>query len=109
MNTNLETPGASAGERHDPILASTGGHGCWTTCSCGWTSRRFVNVHGAHLAFGDHLIEISDHRLIHGTGDHQTPRGILTAADLPAPRWLDTNANTEKPPLRELRDQEDQG
>ena len=46
----------AAEQRHDPTLHSAGRHGCWCTCSCGWTSPLFVGVPGAHLAFGEHLI-----------------------------------------------------
>jgi hypothetical protein len=41
--------------KHHLTLYQTGRFGCWATCSCGWKSRTFVGVEGAHLAFGDHL------------------------------------------------------
>lgn len=42
--------------KHHPTLCSTGRHGCWSTCSCGWASRLWTSVVGAHLAFGRHLV-----------------------------------------------------
>lgn len=42
--------------KHHPLLLWTGRHGCWCECSCGWLSRRWTSVVGAHLQFGQHLI-----------------------------------------------------
>ena len=42
---------------HHLTLCRTTRFGCWATCSCGWKSRTFVGVEGAHLAFGEHLTE----------------------------------------------------
>ena len=43
--------------KHHLTLCRTTRFGCWATCSCGWKSRTFVGVEGAHLAFGEHLTE----------------------------------------------------
>lgn len=45
--------------RHHPGLYAAGRNGCWSCCSCGWASRLYTTVSGAHLAFGQHLIEAS--------------------------------------------------
>lgn len=42
--------------KHHPTLCRTGRHGCWAHCVCGWQSRRYTTVTGAHLAFGHHLV-----------------------------------------------------
>lgn len=42
---------------HHPTLYRTGRHGCWASCCCGWKSRTWTGVVGAHLDFGRHLIE----------------------------------------------------
>lgn len=42
--------------KHHPTLCSTGRHGCWSYCSCGWESGTYRTVIGAHLAFGQHLV-----------------------------------------------------
>lgn len=43
--------------KHHPTLLSTGRHGCWATCRCGWRSATWRTVVGAHLDFGHHLVE----------------------------------------------------
>lgn len=43
--------------KHHPTLHLTGRHGCWITCSCGWPSGLWRTGHGAHLAYGQHLVE----------------------------------------------------
>ena len=43
---------------HHPTLCRTSGHGCWATCSCGWTSKILASTQAAHLAFGDHLVKV---------------------------------------------------
>ena len=43
--------------RHHPTIYTTGAHGNWCECSCGWKSRRWQQVGGAHLEFGEHLRE----------------------------------------------------
>lgn len=40
-----------------PTLYRAGRHGCWASCCCGWLSRTWTSVTGAHLEFGQHLIE----------------------------------------------------
>jgi hypothetical protein len=51
--------GAGGGVNHHPLLTSTGRHGCWCVCSCGWRSRDYTTVSGAHYAFGRHLLEVT--------------------------------------------------
>jgi hypothetical protein len=41
--------------KHHPTLYSSGRYGCWATCCCGWGSRLYTTVTGAHIAFGHHL------------------------------------------------------
>jgi hypothetical protein len=41
--------------RHDPTHYSTGRHGCWVTCTCGWRSATWTTIVGAELNFGRHL------------------------------------------------------
>lgn len=43
--------------KHHPTLLSTGRHGCWATCPCGWHSATWRTVIGAHLDFGRHLVQ----------------------------------------------------
>lgn len=43
-------------DKHHPTLCSTGRHGCWAYCSCGWSSKTYGTTTGAHLAFGRHLV-----------------------------------------------------
>jgi hypothetical protein len=43
--------------KHHPEILSAGRHGAWCNCSCGWRSGLYMAVAGAHLAFGQHLIE----------------------------------------------------
>lgn len=45
--------------RHHPTLLSTGSHGCWSTCSCGWNSALWTTTTGAHLEFGRHMVDSS--------------------------------------------------
>lgn len=42
--------------RHDPMLTSAQGR-VRADCSCGWRSRVYTTVSGAHLAFGEHLTD----------------------------------------------------
>lgn len=44
---------------HHPHLYSTGRHGCWCVCICGWTSDTYTTTTGAHLAFGEHLTMVA--------------------------------------------------
>jgi hypothetical protein len=43
--------------KHHLTLYRTGHFGCWATCACGWKSRTYGGVEGAHVAFGKHLTE----------------------------------------------------
>jgi hypothetical protein len=52
-------PSVTAATGHHPGLYATGRHGCWARCSCGWESQLFTTISGAHLAFGQHLAEVS--------------------------------------------------
>ena len=47
--------------RHDPALYSTGRHGCWADCTCGWKSGLYTTTTGAHRAFGEHLTASHPH------------------------------------------------
>lgn len=42
--------------KHHVTLCTTGRHGCWAFCSCGWKSGLYRTVIGPHLAFGRHLV-----------------------------------------------------
>lgn len=44
---------------HHPTLYRTRRHGCWASCCCGWTSRRWTSTVGAHLEFGTHLVAVA--------------------------------------------------
>lgn len=41
---------------HHPTLHATR-FGCWADCACGWRSRAYTTAGGAHLAFGQHLLD----------------------------------------------------
>lgn len=56
------SPEGGEGMKHHLTLYSTGRHGSWATCSCGWKSRTFVGNEGAHLAFGEHLVQAAPSR-----------------------------------------------
>lgn len=43
--------------QHHPHLCTTGRHGSWCSCPCGWSSGTYGTVTGAHLAFGRHLLD----------------------------------------------------
>lgn len=44
--------------RHHPELYHARQLGAWVWCCCGWRSRwSYTTVTGAHLAFGEHLLE----------------------------------------------------
>jgi hypothetical protein len=43
---------------HEPLLYWTARHGSWASCTCGrWKSRTWTSVSGAHLEFGQHLLD----------------------------------------------------
>jgi hypothetical protein len=42
---------------HEPLILTTRRHGSWCTCWCGWKSTAWTSTVGAHLAFGQHLLE----------------------------------------------------
>lgn len=41
--------------KHHPTLFTSGRHGCWAYCRCGWRGSLWTTVVGAHLDFGQHL------------------------------------------------------
>lgn len=42
---------------HHPTLMTTSRNGSWATCICGWRSAVVSTTTGAHLAFGQYLLE----------------------------------------------------
>jgi hypothetical protein len=42
--------------KHHAHLMSSGRHGSWCSCPCGWSSGTYGTVVAAHLAFGRHLV-----------------------------------------------------
>lgn len=43
--------------KHEPQLCASARCGCWAICACGWRSRLYTTVTGAHIAFGAHLVD----------------------------------------------------
>jgi hypothetical protein len=45
---------------HHPELYRAAQLGAWAWCRCGWRSHwSYTTVTGAHLAFGEHLLEVA--------------------------------------------------
>jgi hypothetical protein len=55
--------------RHRPYLLFAGRHGSWCECTCGeWRSRIYTSVTGAHLEFGQHLVDEARKHQLEGFG-----------------------------------------
>ena len=43
--------------KHGATICTTGRHGCWAHCLCGWKSPLYTTAGGASIAFAEHMRE----------------------------------------------------